>query len=66
MFDHTIEIGAVVLAPGGVNIADPEFSSLCHTSRKICAYGLLHFETCIYMNISDSIKTVWYKSSSSS
>ncbi|XP_065913159.1 uncharacterized protein [Dysidea avara] len=37
MMDHIIEIRAMVLPPDGVHITDPEFSTLCHTSRLITA-----------------------------
>ena len=37
--DHIIEIGSTVIVPDNVSISTVEFSSLCHTSRKINPMG---------------------------
>ena len=62
MMDHIIEIRAMVLPPDGVHITDPEFSTLCHTSRLITAQGLCYSLNIIHIKVFGSNKTVWYKS----
>ena len=37
--DHIMEVGSVVVAPEGVSMSRPEFSSLCHTSQHIVRQG---------------------------
>ena len=40
-YDRIIEIASVVIVPDNLTITQAEFSSLCHTSHRICSGGKL-------------------------
>ena len=37
--DHIIEVAATVIVPVNISITKEEFSSLCHTSKRISSFG---------------------------
>ena len=43
--DHIIEIGSVVIVPDNLSVTQTEFSSLCHTSHRICSKGEQNIHT---------------------